>query len=76
MAIDIGSNDGTLLSGFKDAGMRVLGIEPTNIANIANENGIETIQEFFTEDLAQKVVSEHGKAAVVTAANMIAHVSK
>ena len=76
LAIDIGSNDGTLLSGFKDAGMRVLGIEPTNIANIANENGIETIQEFFTEDLAQKVVSEHGKAAVVTAANMFAHVSK
>ena len=76
LAIDIGSNDGTLLSGFKDAGMRVLGIEPTNIANIANENGIETIQEFFTEEVARKVATERGKAAVVTAANMFAHVSK
>ena len=76
LVIDIGSNDGTLLSGFKDAGMRVLGIEPTNISKIANENGIETIQEFFTEDLAQRIVAERGTVSVVTAANMFAHVSK
>jgi len=49
--IDIGSNDGTLLKGFKDAGIKVLGVEPTNIAKIANQDGIETIQEFFTEKL-------------------------
>lgn len=76
LAIDIGSNDGTLLSGFRDAGMRVLGVEPTNIAKIANESGIETIQEFFGEDLANKIVKKYGKAKVVTAANMFAHVSK
>ncbi len=76
LAIDIGSNDGTLLSGFKDAGMDVLGVEPTNISLIANENGIRTIQEFFTEDLAQDIKSEHGAARIVTAANMFAHVSK
>jgi hypothetical protein len=76
LAIDIGSNDGTLLSGFKDAGMRVLGVEPTNIANIANENGIETIQEFFSEDLAKEIVAKCGAARIVTAANMFAHVAK
>ncbi len=76
LAIDIGSNDGTLLSGFKDAGMRVLGVEPTNIAKIANDNGIETIQEFFGEGMAKSIVSKHGKAKVVTAANMFAHVAK
>lgn len=76
LAIDIGSNDGTLLGGFKDAGMKVLGVEPTNIANIANENGIETLQAFFDEDVARKIVTTHGRAAVVTAANMFAHVSK
>jgi len=76
LAIDIGSNDGTLLSGFKDDGMRVLGVEPTNIAKIANENGIETIQEFFSESISQRIAKEYGKAAVVTAANMFAHVSK
>lgn len=76
LAIDIGSNDGTLLSGFQDAGMRVLGVEPTNIAHIANDNGIETIQKFFTEDVAKRIASEYGVAQVVTAANMFAHVSK
>ena len=76
LAIDIGSNDGTLLSGFKDTGMTVLGVEPTNIAKIANENGIETIQQFFSEKVAQQIVAERGKAKIVTAANMFAHVSK
>lgn len=76
LAIDIGSNDGTLLSGFKEAGMKVLGVEPTNIANIANESGIETLQAFFGEDVATRIVASHGEAEVVTAANMFAHVSK
>jgi hypothetical protein len=76
LAIDIGSNDGTLLSGFRDIGMRTLGIEPTNIARIANENGIETLQEFFGEELAKRISAERGKARVVTAANMFAHVAQ
>ncbi len=75
LAIDIGSNDGTLLSGFKEAGMKVLGVEPTNIAHIANESGIETVQAFFGEDVATRIVASHGQAEVVTAANMFAHVS-
>jgi hypothetical protein len=44
LVVDVGSNDGTLLSGFKKQGVRTLGVEPTNIAKIANANGIETIQ--------------------------------
>jgi hypothetical protein len=64
------------LSGFKDAGMKVLGVEPTNIAQIANDNGIETIQEFFSEELATRVVKERGFASIVTAANMFAHVAQ
>ena len=76
LAIDIGSNDGTLLTGFKDIGLRVLGVEPTNIAEIANGNGIETIQEFFTEDVAKGIVEKYGSASVVTAANMFAHVAQ
>lgn len=76
LAVDIGSNDGTLLSGFKEADMKVLGVEPTNISRIANENGIETIQAFFYEGLAKNIIRTHGKAEVVTAANMFAHVSK
>ena len=75
LAIDIGSNDGTVLAGFKKHGMRVLGVEPTNIAKIANENGIETIQEFFSEVLVDRIGKSHGPASVVTATNVFAHIA-
>lgn len=74
--VDIGSNDGTLLSGFKDVGMKVMGVEPTNIAKIANEDNIPTIQSFFDKEVAKKIVHDNQKAKVVTAANMFAHVSQ
>jgi len=75
LAIDIGSNDGTVLQAFKNEGMRVLGIEATNIAKIANENGIETIQAFFDEELARQIVKSHGNAGAIAATNVFAHVS-
>ncbi len=72
--IDIGSNDGTLLKGFKENGMRVLGVEPTNVAQIAqSENGIETLQNFFGEKIAVDIAKSHGKAQVITATNVFAH---
>lgn len=72
--VDIGSNDGTLLRGFADRGMKVVGVEATDIAKIANEQGIPTIESFFSADLAKGLVKEHGHASVVTATNMFAHV--
>jgi hypothetical protein len=76
LCIDIGSNDGTLLTGFKALNMRALGIEPTNIAEIARtENGIETLQAFFTEELAKQVVRDYGHAKVMTATNVFAHMA-
>ncbi|MET0679310.1 MAG: class I SAM-dependent methyltransferase [Bradyrhizobium sp.] len=76
LVVDIGSNDGTLLSGFARRGMRVLGVEPTNIARIAQEQGIDTLQAFFDEDTARKIVETHGHAKVATATNVFAHVAK
>ena len=50
LCVDIGSNDGTLLTGFRRNGMRTLGVQPTNIAKSpAKENKLETIQSHFTE---------------------------
>ncbi len=73
LAIDIGSNDGTLLSGFKRAGIRVLGVEPTNIAKIAKKAGIPTIQSFFDIKTAKAIRKKYGKAAVITTTNVFAH---
>jgi SAM-dependent methyltransferase len=74
LIIDIGSNDGTLLNGFKKKGMRVLGVEPTNAARVANKNGIETLQEFFTVKTAKKILKKYGRAKIVTATNVFAHI--
>ncbi len=73
LVVDIGSNDGTLLSNFKNGGHRVLGIEPTDVGDIANSRGIPTLKRYFGVDVAREVVKEHGAASVVTAANCFAH---
>lgn len=73
LAVDIGSNDGTLLSGFKKEGIRILGIEPTNIAKYANDHGIKTIQSFFDIEASKKIKKKYGLAAVITTTNVFAH---
>jgi hypothetical protein len=74
LVVDIGSNDGTLLGNFKDGGHRVLGIEPTNAGKIARKKGITTDIAFFNKESASRAVKKHGKARIVTAANVFAHI--
>lgn len=75
LAIDIGSNDGSLLRFFKKSGMRVLGIDPAKeIARKATESGIETLPTFFTLELARKIRNERGSAHIITTNNTFANV--
>lgn len=76
LVIDIGSNDGTLLMGFKRKGIRVLGVEPTNIAKIARRAGIETIQSFFDLKTAQKIKKKYGLASLIITTNTFAHMQE
>lgn len=73
LVIDVGSNDGTLLSKFKDGGFALLGIEPTDAGAIARAQGIDTITDFFSSAVAKRVRAERGPAKLVTAANCFAH---
>ena len=74
LVVDIGSNDGILLKGFKNAGIRIIGVEPaTNVAKIAQESGIETINSFFNENTAKEIIERKGHADIITAANVFAH---
>lgn len=74
LIIDIGSNDGTLLSNFQKNGVRVFGIDPTNAAKLAIERGIPSMISFFTKSVAGKVVAEQGHAQIITATNVFAHI--
>ena len=74
LVVEIGSNDGTLLRFFKDAGMRVLGVDPAkDIAARASAAGVETWPEFFTQEVAQRIVGQRGHAMLVLANNVFAH---
>lgn len=68
--VDIGSNDGILLKPFQDMGCKVLGVEPAE--NIKSD--VPVVRAFFTTGLAKKIVSEDGKADLITATNVFAHI--
>ncbi len=74
LVIDIGSNDGNLLSNFKD-NHKVLGITPEEIGKLAIGRGIPTIIDYFTSEVARKVKSEYGQAKIITATNVFAHIA-
>ncbi len=75
LVVEIGSNDGILLNTVKNIGAKVLGIDPAvNIAKIANERGVETIPDFFSENLAGKIIKKYGRAKVVIGNNVVAHI--
>src|SRR3989344_7677969 len=75
-AVDIGSNDGTLLSNYLPRGIKVLGIDPSKAAELAQQKNIPTLLEFFNEKTAKKIAQEHGKAKIITATNVFAHVKE
>ncbi len=74
LVIDVGANDGTLLTPFRNAAHKVLGIEPSQAAEVAMKQGIEMVKDYFSMDVARAVRSKYGPAKVVTAANVFAHI--
>lgn len=75
LVIDIASNDGCALKEFLPYGVKPLGVDPAeNLAAIANAEGIPTIAKFWSPELADDIVQKRGKAKIVTAMNVFAHV--
>ncbi len=75
--VDIGSNIGSLLSGYQTQGMKVLGIDPAvEIAKEATANGIETLPIFFTQESAKDIVRKYSKAKIINSNNMMANIDK
>jgi SAM-dependent methyltransferase len=75
LVIDVGSNDGTLLQFFKKEGNRVLGVDPAKkISQKANSQGIETLNGFFDYNYSQEIKKKFGKAGIITANNVFAHI--
>ena len=73
--VEIGSNDGAMIENFLKHNIRHLGIEPSeNVAEEARKYGINTLCSFFNLETAQKIVSKHGRADALIAANVVCHI--
>jgi SAM-dependent methyltransferase len=73
--VELASNDGYLLQYFIRAGVEVLGIDPaSNVAAVARERGVPTLDEFFGRELAARVAADYGPADLIIANNVLAHV--
>ncbi len=76
LVVDIAGNDGSLLNEFKaELGVQVVNVDPAeNIAAIAESRGITTVNDFWSEDVAQQILDDHGQPKLITATNVFAHV--
>jgi methylation protein EvaC len=73
--VEIGCNDGTALGFIKREGIRHLGIDASrNVIEVAERNGINVINSFFSNTLAQELIQTFGTASHVFAANVICHI--
>lgn len=75
-AVDIGSNDGTLLKGYLPYGVKFLGVDPSgDPVRIANEQGLNTLHAFFNVETAEIVRQQYGQADAITACGVFAHMA-
>ena len=75
LVAEVASNDGYLLQHFRVAGIPVLGIEPAaNVAAAARRIGVPTEEKFFGADTAAGLAAQYGRADLMAANNVLAHV--
>ena len=73
--VEVGSNDGTLLENFRNTGVDVVGFEPSKtIAELANNQGIKTLNKFFNIENLEMIKNFHSSVDIICSANVIAHI--
>lgn len=74
--LEFGCNDGVLLRPLADQGIRtVIGVDPaSNVVAAINDPRIKVINNYFTEAVARRVIAECGKAGLIMANNVYAHI--
>ena len=74
--IEFGCNDGVLLTPLADQKINTLiGVDPaSNVVNTIDDSRITIINDFFNEKVSSSIVSEYGKADMVVANNVYAHI--
>ena len=75
MVVEIGCNDGTLIKQILQANIPALGVDPaTNIVSPLIKAGMPMINDYFSENLAKKIIKKEGKTDVIFSSNTLAHI--
>ena len=74
LILDVGCNDGSLLGIFREQGAKTLGVEPTGAATDALASGHHLYRDYFTPDIAKRILAEHGHPDIITFTNVFAHI--
>lgn len=74
VVVDIGCNDGIMLRRYPRDRYVALGVEPSSAADHAVRAGFDVVRRFFDREAVQQIVGRHGRATIVTATNVLAHV--
>ena len=75
LVVELGSNEGAMLRAFQSRGLRVLGVDPARkIAARATSEGIETLPEYFTPEVARTIRERYGPASLIVANNVFANI--
>ncbi len=75
LVVEFGSNDGVLLKPFNNLGVKAIGVEPSkNISKLAKKSGCKVINDFFNLKTAKLIKKNHGKASLICANNVFAHI--
>lgn len=78
LIVDIGGNDGTNLQEYRSIHcLNVLNVESAkNISEIAEENGIPTVNAFFNNTVADDIINKKGQAKAILASGVFFHVEE
>jgi len=75
LVVEIAANDGCLLDHFSRDRIPCYGVEPTATPGMeARRRGLEIVEEFFGQELAQRLLVERGPVDLLVANNVLAHV--
>lgn len=75
LIVDIGCNDGLLLSACNKLGCRTVGVDPAaNLAEIAASRGVDVEVGYFSAGAAEGLTDRRGKAAVIVTTNTFNHI--
>ena len=74
--LEFGCNDGVLLRPLADQGIKnVIGVDPAeNVVSSINDDRVTIKNSYFTEEIAQEIVSEYGQVDMIMANNVYAHI--